>query len=131
MEQPTEKERITLTYHEKHKLIKCLCGKTLNEKHGICNSSGKSIEVKTCPRIPHGCDICEKKNRKRKFWKQWHIDRDGYMVCLYCQQKLTGASQEPGHLPKECECEFFVDHDGKKKCNDCKKIMYFECNGYC
>ncbi len=127
----SKKNRITFTYHEKYKITKCFCGKTLNAKHGICNSSGNIIEVKNCIGIQNGCTICEKKNRKKKFWEQWDYNRDGYLVCYYCQEKLTGDADEPGKLPKECDCIFFVDFDGKKKCNNCNKVIYEECNGFC
>lgn len=134
MEPLTEKHRNTFIYHEKFKLTKCVCGKTLNNKHGICNSAGKFIEVKKCS--PDACSICEKMNRKKlqnltktdiSFWMQWD-NRDGIVVCLFCRQKLT---HETGHLPKDCDCDFFVDYDGRRKCNDCLKHIYYECNGFC
>ena len=40
-----QEKSIKLTYHEKYKVSSCQCGKMINDRHKLCQSKGKGVEV--------------------------------------------------------------------------------------
>ena len=67
----------------------------------------------------------KKRKGNKKYDKQWQIDNSGYVICFWCGIKCDGE------LPKCCECEFYVDLDGEKKCKECHKLFSSQCKGFC
>ena len=110
------------TYHKDSKTVSCVCGKEIYGEH-TCNDI---LKVKECK--DEDCTICEDKEAKRLFEDQWYEDRDGYSRCSTCGEKCYED------LPKQCNCNAYVDADGIEKCKSCdhpwgeKETEFDECN---
>ena len=108
----------TFTYHKDSKTVSCICGKEISGEH-TCND----IQVKECNTV--NCAICKYKKDEQLFIDQWYEDRDGYSRCSTCRVKSDDE------LPKDCNCNAYIDTDGVEKCKSCnhpwsEKEMEFE-----
>ena len=109
---------MALTYHAKHKVITCACGKLITGRH-TCDIKLSKIEVVVCEysscfsKSEQPCPICIVKEQEQRYEEQWDRDESGYCVCAECRDKTDYG------LPKRCSCKAFIDTDGETKCKSC------------
>ena len=111
---------MSLTYHAKHNVITCACGKLITGKH-TCDIKLSKIEVVVCDyysscsssKSEQPCSICVVKEQEQKFEEQWDTDESGYCICAECKDKTDYG------IPKHCSCRAFIGIDGEPKCKRC------------
>ncbi len=110
---------MSLLYHEKHRVVSCVCGILISGKHE-CKIPLSQVKVEDCYWFTRGigkpCKICAAEEKLKDYKNQWTEDDSGYCVCRECEAKTQPF------LPKECFCNAFIDTDGETKCKKCKEI---------
>ena len=76
-------------------------------------------KCKTCKTLwTQGTDMEEEciECLQKIFDDQWDCDESGRFRCAECGEDTDGRS-----LPKKCSCTAFIDHDGLRKCKNCRE----------
>ena len=118
---------VQVVYHLRYGTVTCQCGNILDERHKLCLTSGKGVEVLICVNNEKNCGLCEEKRKEKEFYRQWNLDSSDNLICLWCNVKCRVSE-----LPKICECTFHIGRDGKRHCKKCDKILLRneECGQY-
>ena len=81
---------IQIIIHEKLNAIQCFCG-FVGKNHQCENTIKGKIIFRTCS--ADECSKCYEQIKRDKYNEErWATDRDGYLICGTCYEKLSGET---------------------------------------
>ena len=107
-----------LLLHQDLNCVTCFCGEIVYGSH-CCDVKLEGVKIEQCE---NSCDLCKKERQRQNYEEQrWWKDRDGYLHCGYCGEKMNDDV-----ICSSCFCfECHEEKDDKEEdyCEKCYKSV--------
>ena len=105
-----------LLLHRELNCVTCFCGKVVYYSHCCDIRAGDNIQIEQCE---YSCIVCEEERERQRYEaERWWKDRDGYLHCGSCGEKMSDD------ICTSCfciECHDEKDDEVEEYCEKCLK----------